>query len=33
MALCDFNDKIQQDSRVENVIVSMRDGIMMMIKK
>ena len=32
-ALCDFNDKIQQDSRVENVIVSMRDGIMMMIKK
>ena len=32
-ALCDFNDKIQQDSRVENVILSMRDGIMMMIKK
>lgn len=33
LALCNFNDKIQQDSRVENVILSMRDGIMMMIKK
>lgn len=31
--LADFNDKIQQDSRVENVIVSIRDGIMMMRKK
>lgn len=31
--LADFNDKIQQDSRVENVIVSIRDGIMMMCKK
>ena len=31
--LAEFNDKIQQDNRVENVIVSMRDGIMMMRKK
>lgn len=31
--LAEFNDKVQQDNRVENVIVSMRDGIMMMRKK
>lgn len=33
LKLAEFNDKIQQDNRVENVIVSMRDGIMMMRKK
>ena len=31
--LAAFNDKVQQDNRVENVIVSIRDGIMMMRKK
>ncbi|HUM51374.1 MAG TPA: O-methyltransferase [Chitinophagales bacterium] len=31
--LAEFNDKVQQDNRVDNVIVSMRDGIMMMRKK
>jgi len=31
--LAEFNDKIQQDNRVENVIISIRDGIMMMRKK
>lgn len=31
--LADFNDKVQQDNRVENVIVSIRDGIMMVRKK
>ena len=31
--LAEFNDKIQQDNRVENVIVSIRDGIMMIRKK
>ncbi|MEN9448725.1 MAG: hypothetical protein RJA25_2015 [Bacteroidota bacterium] len=31
--LADFNDKVQQDNRVENVIVSIRDGIMMIQKK
>ncbi len=29
----EFNKKIQQDSRVENVILSMRDGIMIIRKK
>jgi predicted O-methyltransferase YrrM len=31
--LADFNTKVQQDNRVENVIVSIRDGIMMIRKK
>ncbi len=31
--LAEFNDKVQQDYRVENVIVSIRDGIMMARKK
>lgn len=31
--LAEFNDKVQQDNRVENVIVSIRDGIMMIRKK
>lgn len=31
--LADFNSKVQQDNRVENVIVSIRDGIMMIRKK
>ena len=31
--LVEFNDKVQQDNRVENVIVSIRDGIMMIRKK
>jgi caffeoyl-CoA O-methyltransferase len=31
--LAAFNTKVQQDSRVENVIVSIRDGIMMIRKK
>lgn len=31
--LAEFNDKIQQDNRIENVIISVRDGIMMMRKK
>ena len=31
--LAEFNAKVQQDNRVENVIVSIRDGIMMMRKK
>jgi predicted O-methyltransferase YrrM len=31
--LADFNTKIQQDNRVENVIVSIRDGILMARKK
>ncbi|MCB0506982.1 MAG: O-methyltransferase [Chitinophagales bacterium] len=31
--LADFNQKIQQDNRVENVIVSIRDGIMLIRKK
>jgi caffeoyl-CoA O-methyltransferase len=31
--LAEFNDKIQQDNRVENVIISIRDGIMMIRKK
>ncbi len=30
--LAEFNDKVQQDNRVENVIISIRDGIMMMRK-
>lgn len=32
-AIISFNEKIHNDERVENVIVSIRDGIMMMIKK
>lgn len=31
--LAEFNTKVQQDSRVDNVIVSIRDGIMMARKK
>ncbi len=31
--LAEFNAKVQQDIRVENVIVSMRDGIMIIRKK
>jgi caffeoyl-CoA O-methyltransferase len=31
--LAEFNEKVQQDNRVENVIVSIRDGIMMIRKK
>lgn len=31
--LADFNTMIQQDERVENVIISIRDGIMMVRKK
>ena len=31
--LAEFNDKVKQDNRVENVIVSIRDGIMMIRKK
>ncbi len=31
--LADFNLKVQQDNRVENVIVSIRDGIMIIRKK
>ncbi len=31
--LAEFNNKVQQDNRVENVIISIRDGIMMMRKK
>lgn len=31
--LAEFNDKVQQDDRVENVIVSIRDGILMARKK
>ena len=31
--LADFNTKIQQDNRIENVIVSIRDGILMARKK
>jgi len=32
-SLAAFNDKVQQDKRVENVIISIRDGIMMIRKK
>lgn len=32
-ALIDFNQKVQDDSRVENVIVPMRDGISVMRKR
>lgn len=31
--ITEFNQKVQQDNRVENVIVSIRDGIMMIRKK
>lgn len=31
--LAEFNQKIQQDTRVENVIISIRDGILMIRKK
>lgn len=31
--LADFNEKVQQDNRVENVILSIRDGIMLIRKK
>ena len=31
--LAEFNTKVQQDNRVENVIVSIRDGILMARKK
>lgn len=32
-SLAAFNEKVQQDNRVENVIISIRDGIMMIRKK
>ena len=32
-SLANFNDKVQQDNRVENVIVSIRDGVMLIRKK
>ena len=32
-SLANFNEKVQQDNRVENVIVSIRDGVMMIRKK
>ena len=32
-ALIDFNEKINKDNRVENIILSIRDGIMMIRKK
>lgn len=31
--LAEFNTKVQQDNRVDNVIISIRDGIMMIRKK
>ncbi|MFN8282547.1 MAG: O-methyltransferase [Chitinophagales bacterium] len=31
--LAEFNDKVQHDNRVENVIISIRDGILMIRKK
>ena len=33
LKITEFNQKVQQDNRVENVIVSIRDGIMMIRKK
>ncbi len=32
-ALLDFNQKVQQDARVENVLLPVRDGLMVMRKK
>ncbi len=32
-ALTAFNDKVQSDPRVDNVLITIRDGVMMMIKK
>ncbi|MBS1951380.1 MAG: O-methyltransferase [Cytophagales bacterium] len=32
-AILEFNRKVQADSRVENLLLSLRDGIMMMYKK
>lgn len=32
-ALQDFNDKVQADTKVENVLVSIRDGLMILRKK
>ncbi|MEX1002182.1 MAG: O-methyltransferase [Crocinitomicaceae bacterium] len=32
-AIREFNDKVQQDNRVENVLLTVRDGIMLMRKK
>jgi predicted O-methyltransferase YrrM len=32
-ALQEFNDKVQNDNRVENTIFSVRDGIMVCRKK
>ncbi|HQV78357.1 MAG TPA: O-methyltransferase [Chitinophagales bacterium] len=31
--LAEFNEKVQQDNRVENVLISIRDGIMLIRKK
>jgi caffeoyl-CoA O-methyltransferase len=31
-ALMDFNEKVQRDSRVENMLLPLRDGIMVMRK-
>jgi len=33
IAICAFNDKVQADSRVENVILPLRDGMMLCRKK
>ena len=32
-AILDFNTKVQQDSRVENILLSLRDGVMMVRKR
>jgi predicted O-methyltransferase YrrM len=31
-AIVDFNEKVQRDNRVENVLLPIRDGMMMMRK-
>jgi len=32
-AILDFNDKVQQDARVENLLMPLRDGVMMIRKR
>src|SRR5258706_7249293 len=32
-AILDFNTKVQQDTRVENILLSLRDGVMMVRKR
>jgi predicted O-methyltransferase YrrM len=32
-ALMAFNDRVQQDHRVDNVLITQRDGLMMIRKK